>query len=89
VTDTPAALPPLAIRHGTCGTWWTGANRSHCSNCHRTFSGLSAFDAHQRGWASGTPCPDPAERGLIAVPKKFGELWSWPPREPTDEECAE
>lgn len=67
-------IPPNAIFHGECGKWWTGAERSHASCCHRTFSSLSAFDKHRQGGR----CNDPADIGLIARGKPFGELWGWP-----------
>ncbi|MGW6695598.1 FDXHR family putative zinc-binding protein [Rhodococcus sp. NPDC054953] len=74
-TLTPAIAPPKnAIWHGACGQWWTGAQRAHASCCHRTFSSLSAFDRHRKGLT----CNDPAEVGLVARPKPFGELWGWP-----------
>ncbi|MER7517821.1 hypothetical protein [Streptomyces sp. NPDC126499] len=68
------ALPKNAITHGTCGRWWTGTERSHASCCHRTFSSLSAFDAHRKGGR----CNNPTDVGLIARHKPYGELWGWP-----------
>lgn len=71
----PDVTPPRgAIVHGACGRWWTGAERSHASCCHETFSSLSAFDAHRKGGR----CNPPASVGLIARPKPFGDLWGWP-----------
>ena len=69
-----APLPKNAIRHGACGRWWTGTERSHASCCHRTFSSLSAFDAHRKGGR----CNHPAAVGLIARTKPYGDLWGWP-----------
>ena len=35
---------------GNCGTLWRHTDRiGCCSACHRAFSGISAFDAHQVG----------------------------------------
>lgn len=53
-------IPASAI-HCRCGAWWTGFNSGHCTACHRTFTGLSAFDAHRTGsHAAGTRhCLDP------------------------------
>lgn len=36
--------------HGACGkTWDQRGNKSgHCSGCHDTYYGITAFDAHQR-----------------------------------------
>jgi len=31
-----------------CGAQWTGMNVCHCAGCHRTFTGIRAFDRHQR-----------------------------------------
>lgn len=45
--------------------------RSHCARCHRTFSGVTAFDRHQ---TSGG-CQDPAERGLVQRPDG---IWRFP-----------
>jgi hypothetical protein len=71
---TPQQIPPNAIFHGQCGQWWTGAERSHASCCHRTFSSLSAFDRHRKGGR----CNDPAAVGLVPREKPFGTLWGWP-----------
>jgi len=50
---TPA---PEWITCARCDTRWTGLSACHCGACHRTFSGLSAFDIHcVRG-----RCNDPA-----------------------------
>jgi hypothetical protein len=73
-TPPPALIPAGAIRHGECGRWWTGAERSHASCCHETFSSLSAFDAHRRGGH----CNTPTTVGLIARPQSWGTLWGWP-----------
>ena len=75
-TEEPARslIPSNAIFHGECGKWWTGAERSHASCCHRTFSSLSAFEQHRKGLR----CNDPAEVGLVAREKPFGTLWGWP-----------
>lgn len=71
-TQTP--VPKNAIWHGECKRWWTGAERSHASCCHRTFSSLSAFDLHRKGGR----CNDPAEMGLVVRERPYGELWGWP-----------
>lgn len=66
--------PANAIVHGECGRWWTGAERSHASCCHETFSSLSAFEVHRRGLR----CNPPETVGLVAREKPFGTLWGWP-----------
>lgn len=43
-----------------CGSAWGGALTAHCSNCHKTFSGLTAFDKHRAGsHTKGRYCLDP------------------------------
>lgn len=64
------------ISCGRCKSKWTGAVRSHCGGCHRTFAGITAFDAHQQNTEPGITCADPAERGMIAVEKSWGIMWS-------------
>lgn len=75
-TPTPGTdgIPKNAIVHGACGSWWTGAERSHASCCCRTFSSLSAFDQHRKGGR----CNEPAAVGLAVRTKPFGTLWGWP-----------
>jgi hypothetical protein len=34
-------------RCGGCDATWTAAAACHCARCHRTFTGLTAFDAHR------------------------------------------
>lgn len=47
----------------SCGKghrWAQAGNRTgHCSGCHRTFSGVTAFDAHQRMQDERSVCLDP------------------------------
>ena len=45
-----------------------------CARCRGTFTTPAAFDRHRlRGW-----CADPAERGLVAVPRLGRSGWGWP-----------
>ena len=49
----------------TCGgctvRWHQAGNRTgHCSQCHRTFSGVTTFDAHQHMGDGDVICLDPA-----------------------------
>ena len=67
-------IPKNAIVHGACRRWWTGAERSHASCCHETFSSLSAFEQHRKGGR----CNNPADAGLVAREKPYGTLWGWP-----------
>lgn len=71
---TPESIPVGAIRHGACGKWWTGAERSHCGACHELFSGLSAFERHRRGMR----CNPPHEIGLVPREKPYGIVWGTP-----------
>jgi hypothetical protein len=71
---TPAPIPANAIRHGQCGSWWTGAERSHCGGCHATFSSLTSFERHRKGMT----CNPPEEVGLVARQKPYGVLWGLP-----------
>jgi hypothetical protein len=45
-----------------CGTTWrqVGNRTGHCANCHRTFSGITTFDAHQHMRDGQSTCLDPA-----------------------------
>ena len=46
------------VTHGACGKSWNQAgNKSgHCSNCHETYYGTTAFDAHQKLVADQIVC---------------------------------
>jgi hypothetical protein len=69
-----SGIPKNAIVHGECGSWWTGAERAHCSGCHLTLSGMTAFVRHRRGLR----CNPPAEIGLVPREKPYGVLWGMP-----------
>ena len=58
---------------GKCDKRWSGYNTSHCSSCHETFTGLSAFDRHRTGsHAAGTrKCLPPADVGLAQVNRSY------------------
>lgn len=47
-----------------CGARWvqSGNRTGHCASCHRTFSGVSAFDRHQTIVDGKSACLDPATR---------------------------
>lgn len=62
-----------------CASTWTGLLACHCGACHRTFTGLAAFDAHR----SYGKCKDPAtvlnqagEPRLMRVDKRTWSGWS-------------
>lgn len=71
-------LPPNAIRHPKCGSWWTGNAISHCAACCETFSSTTAFDRHQSKTEPGQTCRKPETAGLVPVAKPYGTLWSLP-----------
>lgn len=56
-----------------CGARWSGIRTCHCggAGCHRTFSGVSTFDAHRRGGH----CLDPASIGLALDPRRAYDCW--------------
>ncbi|WP_035796369.1 FDXHR family putative zinc-binding protein [Kitasatospora mediocidica] len=68
-------IPAAAITHGACNSWWTGAERSHCAGCCRTFTSLKTFEAHRKGLR----CNEPTDVGLVAREEAFGPLWGKPP----------
>ena len=41
--------PSGAITCARCDNWWTGLQSCHCGACHRTFTGVYAFDMHRAG----------------------------------------
>jgi hypothetical protein len=67
-TQDPDRLP-----HGCkCGARWSGGRTAHCpADCHKTFSGVTGFDAHRRNGQ----CLDPASIGLTLQPGRAYECW--------------
>lgn len=64
---------------GRCSSRWNGYNTCHCSACHQTFTGLTAFDKHRAG--SHMPdtrhCLEPASRGLVDAGRAYA-CWGLP-----------
>lgn len=58
-----------------------GTSRCHCSRCHRTFSGVSAFDQHHVQAGPALECREPAGRGLVQREAGGTLIWGWPERE--------
>jgi hypothetical protein len=57
-----------------CGAAWGGLRTAHCTSCHRTFSGISAFDGHKPG-----RCRDPGACGMVVVRVSGNqEVWGHP-----------
>jgi hypothetical protein len=46
---------PRWITCNGCDHRWTGLSACHCAACHRTFTGIRAFDIHR----TGGHCNDP------------------------------
>ncbi|WP_439332433.1 FDXHR family putative zinc-binding protein [Saccharopolyspora antimicrobica] len=53
----------MEITCGGCSSRWTGVSRCHCSGCHQTFSGVTAFDKHR----NRSKCREPSKLGLVIV----------------------
>lgn len=68
---------PAGTKKGTyteceeCEASWTSHQACHCSNCHRTFGGRTAFDMHQND-SEPTICYQPETVGLVL---KANRMW--------------
>lgn len=80
MADTVVRAPVLLSCSG-CPSRWSGLARAHCSGCHLTFTGVSAFDRHRS--SEGT-CLLPPDLGMVL---RDGGLWGAPALSP--EEAAE
>jgi hypothetical protein len=62
-----------------CGAHWGGLSTGHCSACHLTFTGITAFDKHRTGsHANDTrACLDPASVGLVDANRAY-PCWGFP-----------
>jgi hypothetical protein len=60
-----------------CGARWTGRGRAHCGACHRTFTGVTAFDSHRTAAGEGEHggCREPADVGLLGRQQVYGVLY--------------
>ena len=57
-----------------CPSRWAGANTAHCTACHLTFTGLTAFDKHRTGSHSdrrGRFCLAPEVVGLVLTSRLY------------------
>lgn len=52
MTATTSAVKPTCKQ---CGKSWGGMNTCHCTGCHLTFTGITAFDAHRKGGICNLP----------------------------------
>lgn len=67
---------------GKCDARWSGLNTAHCAadGCHRTFSGVSAFDLHRIGGVDNRSC-DVTQRdksGDLKLVQKESGTWGYP-----------
>lgn len=56
-----------------CSAEWGGMNTCHCSGCHTTFTGITAFDAHRRGGQC-----IPAESAGLTLTKRAYPCYGYP-----------
>lgn len=75
MADTRVAI---LLTCGGCPSRWSGLGRAHCSACHLTFTGVSAFDRHRS--SEGT-CLLPTDLGMVL---RNGGLWGAPPLSPEE-----
>ena len=65
-----------------CRLGWGGLNTAHCTACHQTFTGISAFDKHRTGsHAKDTRyCLGPLTIGLVDAGREY-PCWGFPGRD--------
>lgn len=74
----PGSADPATLRNTCrCGARWSGSRTAHCAGeCHRTFTGVTTFDAHRRNGRCLPPdLPAPDGPGLVIVPGRAYEVW--------------
>lgn len=81
---------PTTTPTGTCvqcRAHWGGLKTAHCSECHQTFTAITAFDKHRTGShpLSTRHCLDPATIGLIDAGRAY-PCWGAPGRDAVDDE---
>jgi hypothetical protein len=67
-------------QHGCprCPARWNGYNTGHCSACHETFTGITAFDKHRDGsHVKGRYCVSPQSVGLVPAGRAY-PCWALP-----------
>lgn len=72
MADTRVASP---LTCGRCPSTWSGLSRAHCSACHLTFTGITAFDRHR----SDGGCASPVDLGMVL---REGGIWGAPAMTP-------
>jgi hypothetical protein len=85
VAENPAPRSPDRTVCRKCGKDWGGLNTCHCSACHETFTGITAFDMHRAGSHAGNQrhCLPPAGVGLVDAERKY-PCWGRPGSPPED-----
>lgn len=70
-----------------CDAWWSGLNTCHCSVCHHTLTGYTAFDAHRAGsHAKGERhCLTMEESGMVDAGRGY-PCWTIPGKAEPEEE---
>lgn len=70
---------PSLTAECSCGAQWGGLLTAHCSGCHRTYTGLTAFDRHRDGShaRSTRHCRDPWDVGLVDANRAYS-CWGFP-----------
>lgn len=73
--------PPIGC--AKCPNRWGGLNTAHCSACHQTFTGITAFDKHRDGnHANDTRhCVHPTTVGLVDAGRPY-PCWGLPGTNP-------
>lgn len=62
-----------------CGSCWPGPSRiCHCEGCHRTFTGVKAFDVHRRGRGIDRRCVTSAEMLALGLRQNLLGRWYCP-----------
>jgi len=72
--QTPGMAIPAWIECNGCAHRWTGLSACHCPACHRTFTGIGAFDRHRCAGA----CQPPANVGLVRIRRGRWQGWGQP-----------
>ena len=67
-----------------CPARWGGLLTSHCSGCHLTFTGITAFDKHRDGsHTKGRFCLAPEKAGLVITSRLY-PCWGLPNTDQND-----
>ena len=67
------------IKCTKCNSSWGGLVTGHCTGCHQTFTGITAFDAHRDGShaRSTRHCVEPSTEGLVDAGRGY-PCWGFP-----------